>query len=197
MVLSLLNWFHELFADTWEHSSFLSAAMPVVLILYGMAFALLHNSYRWTTGFQVHFAVLALINLARCIYISREKPLGPATLLLRRALVAAALATLCWNIDFHFCDHLQSGTVPNPEGHAWWHVVIAYAILQCTSFSIYRRCIQLGTPVSIVLRGPFGIWPILRVGRQDKGFDDTAALCMVDRKTAITSCDSGSRYPVQ
>ncbi|CAN0408053.1 unnamed protein product, partial [Hapterophycus canaliculatus] len=96
MVLSMLNWSHELFADAWEDSSFLSAAMPVLLVLYGLAFALLHNSYRWTTGFQVHFAVLALINLTRCICISRDKSLGPATLLLRRAMVATALAALCW-----------------------------------------------------------------------------------------------------
>ncbi|CAM9879830.1 unnamed protein product, partial [Hapterophycus canaliculatus] len=38
-------------------------------------------------------------------------------------LVGAVVANL--QIDFHFCDHLQSGAVPNPEGHAWWHVLIA------------------------------------------------------------------------
>ena len=36
MVLSLLNWFYELFADTWEHSSLLSAVMPVLLVVYGV-----------------------------------------------------------------------------------------------------------------------------------------------------------------
>lgn len=36
MVLSQLNWFHELFADTWEGNSFLSAAMPVLLAVYGL-----------------------------------------------------------------------------------------------------------------------------------------------------------------
>lgn len=63
------------------------------------AFALLHNTYRWTTGFQVHFAALALVNLTRCIYISREKRLGPATLLLKRAVVATVLAATCWNVS--------------------------------------------------------------------------------------------------
>ena len=36
MVLTLLNWFHELFADTWEHNTFLRAAMPVLLVAYGL-----------------------------------------------------------------------------------------------------------------------------------------------------------------
>lgn len=36
MVLSQLNWFLELFSDTWEESAFVSAAMPVLLFLYGL-----------------------------------------------------------------------------------------------------------------------------------------------------------------
>ena len=36
MVFTLLNWFYELFADTWEHNSFLSAAMPALLVVYGV-----------------------------------------------------------------------------------------------------------------------------------------------------------------
>lgn len=168
MVLTLLNWFYELFADTWEGNSFLKAAMPVLLVVYGVAFALLHNSYRWTTFFQVHFAAGALINLARCIYVSREKGLSPANGLLKRATIATVLATFFWMTDFHFCSKLQSGEVPNPEGHAWWHVLIAYAILQCTSFSIYRRCTQLGIP-AIVTMGPLGMWPTVRVVQQATG----------------------------
>ncbi|CAM9601738.1 unnamed protein product [Ectocarpus sp. 12 AP-2014] len=163
MVLAMLNWFHELFADTWESNRILREAMPVLLVVYGLGFAFLHNMYRWTTGFQIHFIVWGLANLARCIYVSREKGVDPATVLLKRAVISAALASCFWATDFHFCSHLQSGPMPNPEGHAWWHVLIAYAILQCTLFSIYRRCIQLGKPVAIVLKGPFGLWPTVRV----------------------------------
>lgn len=65
-------------------------------------FALLHNSYRWTTFFQVHFAVGAMINLARCTYVSREKGVGPARGLLKRAMVATALAGLCWMVSVTF-----------------------------------------------------------------------------------------------
>lgn len=36
MVLTLLNWFYELFADTWEHNRLLSAVMPVLLVVYGV-----------------------------------------------------------------------------------------------------------------------------------------------------------------
>lgn len=127
--------------------------------------------YRWTTGFQIHFIAWGLVNLARCIYVSREKGVGPATVLLKRAVISTALATFFWAVsekipqaklfsstaskfptsielidvavdpssllralrplsvllqtDFHFCSHLQSGPMPNPEGHAWWHVLIA------------------------------------------------------------------------
>eukprot|EP00752_Nemacystus_decipiens_P008959 g7998.t1 len=168
MVLTLLNWFYELFADTWESNSFLKAVIPVLLVVYGTGFALLHNSYRWTTFFQVHFAVGAMMNLARCIYVSREKGVGPARGLLKRAMIATVVAGFCWMTDFHFCGHFQTGDVPNPEGHAWWHLFIAYAILQTTSFLIYRRCAQLGIPV-VITKGPLGIWPTVRVVRQATG----------------------------
>lgn len=36
MVLAMLNWFHELFADTWESNRFLREAMPVLLVVYGL-----------------------------------------------------------------------------------------------------------------------------------------------------------------
>lgn len=36
MVLSQLNWFHELFADTWESSTFASTVIPVMLVAYGL-----------------------------------------------------------------------------------------------------------------------------------------------------------------
>lgn len=74
----------------------------------------------------------------------------------------------------------------------------SYAILQCTSFSIYRRCVLLGTPVDIVLKGPFGMWPILRVVREEgKISDDTAAVCLANQKAPITPCHPGSGCPVQ
>lgn len=85
---------------------------PIPLSKTPQAFALLHNSYRWTTGFQVHFALLAVVNLTRCICLSREKRLGPATFLLKRALVATALAALCWNVSALVQNHIRpSGCV--------------------------------------------------------------------------------------
>lgn len=36
MVLSQLNWFHELFADTWESNDVANAVMPVLLATYGV-----------------------------------------------------------------------------------------------------------------------------------------------------------------
>lgn len=48
MVLTLLNWFHELFADTWEHNSLLRAAMPVVLVAYG----LVRSTHTWLLLFD-------------------------------------------------------------------------------------------------------------------------------------------------
>ena len=51
--------------------------------------------------------------------------------------------------------------------HAEPPVVFRYAILQSTSFSVYRRCTQLGIPV-VIARGPFGIWPAVRVVQQQQ-----------------------------
>lgn len=47
-------------------------------------------------------------------------------------------------------------------------VELRYAILQSTSFSIYRRCTQLGIPV-VITKGPLGIWPTVRVVQQATG----------------------------
>lgn len=47
-------------------------------------------------------------------------------------------------------------------------VEFRYAILQSTSFSVYRRCTQLGIPV-VITRGPLGIWLAVRVVRQATG----------------------------
>lgn len=55
--------------------------------------------YRWTTGFQIHFIVWGLANLARCIYVSREKGVDPATVLLKRAVISTALATFFWAVS--------------------------------------------------------------------------------------------------
>lgn len=65
-------------------------------------FAALHNHYRWTTGFQVHFISWVVMNLGRCVYVSRDKAMEPATFLLRRAIVASSMGTICW---------MASGTV--------------------------------------------------------------------------------------
>ena len=70
-----------------------------VLVLSTQGFAVLHNSYRWTTFFQVHFIVGAMINLARCIYVSREKGVGPARGLLKRSMIATVLAGSCWMVS--------------------------------------------------------------------------------------------------
>lgn len=43
MVLSQLNWFHELFADTWEHNDFARRAIPAFLFVYGLV-SCLQNS---------------------------------------------------------------------------------------------------------------------------------------------------------
>lgn len=76
-------------------------------------FALLHNSYRWTTFFQLHFAAGAMINLARCIYVSREKGLDPARGLLKRAMVATALAGFCWMVRMVRPGSLTAKTLVN------------------------------------------------------------------------------------
>lgn len=50
MVLSQLNWFNELFADTWEENSFLSAAMPVLLASYALVRDVWHEHGPQTFG---------------------------------------------------------------------------------------------------------------------------------------------------
>lgn len=98
--------------------------------LVAQGFALLHNSYRWTTFFQVHFTVWSLVNLSRCVYVSRDKRLSAAKVLLKRAFIATVLAAFFWMVRHRIVAYIR----------CWGYAYLA------ASFVVKRTSLRAGPP---------------------------------------------------
>jgi dihydroceramidase len=143
MVWSILIWIYLIYEPDWHHNRVLRALMPLLLITYGLGFAILHAIYRWTTGFQVHFALIVAICLTRVYkhYQACEEESGRR---LARVYVYTLLVGFSlWLMDFHLCSTMRS--LPfNPQGHAWWHVGMGINTYFGPAFAQYTRATQLG-----------------------------------------------------
>jgi dihydroceramidase len=86
--------------------------------------------------FQVSFASLEFYALGRTYFLQRQSPDPRVKRLFRLGIAAYALAIILWLSDIQFCptlnETLPSLGVPNPQFHAWWHVLVScgfYALL--------------------------------------------------------------------
>ncbi|MBN1204444.1 MAG: ceramidase [Myxococcaceae bacterium] len=86
--------------------------------------------------FQVSFAALELFALARVYLIHRRGQDAMARRVFRLGMGAYALAIALWMSDNHFCATLNEALpvhgLPNPQLHAWWHLLVScgfYALL--------------------------------------------------------------------
>lgn len=86
--------------------------------------------------FQASFASLELFALARVWLIHRRSQDGRARRIFQVGMGSYALAIVLWMSDNQFCatlnETLPAYGVPNPQFHAWWHVLVScgfYALL--------------------------------------------------------------------
>ena len=79
--------------------------------------------------FQVSFASLEFYALGRTYVLQRRSPDASVKRLFRLGIAAYALAIVLWLSDIQFCpvlnDTLPSHGLPNPQFHAWWHVLVS------------------------------------------------------------------------
>lgn len=86
--------------------------------------------------FQVSFASLEFFALARVYLIHRRSQDASARRLFQLGVSAYALAIVLWLSDIQLCPTLNEALpargIPNPQFHAWWHVLVScgfYALL--------------------------------------------------------------------
>ena len=86
--------------------------------------------------FQVSFAALEFFALARVYLIHRRSQDAQARRVFQLGMGAYALAITVWLSDIRFCSTLNETLpaygLPNPQFHAWWHVLVScgfYALL--------------------------------------------------------------------
>ncbi|MFP2904775.1 ceramidase [Pyxidicoccus sp. 3LFB2] len=86
--------------------------------------------------FQVSFASLEFYALGRTYVLQRRSADARVKRLFRLGIAAYALAIVLWLSDIQFCptlnETLPAHGLPNPQFHAWWHVLVScgfYALL--------------------------------------------------------------------
>lgn len=99
-------------------------------------------------SFQVSFAALELYGLYRTLLIHRKSRDHAQRRLFRAGISLYFVAILIWFIDLRFCDPLVSTTlrlgVPNPQLHAWWHVLVSAGLYALVLVIAFERCRVLG-----------------------------------------------------
>ncbi|KAF1327904.1 Alkaline phytoceramidase, partial [Globisporangium splendens] len=118
------------------------STVVAVLTFLGVAFAVVHAIYRFTTFFQLAFGTLAVLCCVRLcfFYSSVQDPRAKAVArsYVRNSLIGFAF----WMIDYHYCHHMRELPV-NPQGHAWWHIFMGISSYHGPVFMQYVRMEQL------------------------------------------------------
>jgi dihydroceramidase len=123
--------------------------LPAALLVYAILATL---SDAFTRGrvqffaFQISFGALELFCLLRVYRLSRDNGNRPVRLFFKLGLGFYLGAIALWFIDLRFCSVMSSGLaelgIPNPQLHAWWHVLVScgfYLLLIVVGYDRLRR----------------------------------------------------------
>nr|CAD1820545.1 unnamed protein product [Ananas comosus var. bracteatus] len=139
MVWEMLLYLYVLYSPDWHYRS----TMPTFLFLYGLIFAILHSFFRIGVGFKVHYVGLCLLCVPRMYKYYIQTRDVAAKKLAKLFVATITLGTLCWFSDRFFCAKISSWYV-NPQGHAWWHVLMGLNSYFANAFLMFCRAQQLG-----------------------------------------------------
>jgi dihydroceramidase len=114
--------------------------------------------------FHASFASLELFALGRIYLIHRRNQDATMRRIYRIGMSSYALAITLWFIDLRACSTLNvtlpSMGIPNPQFHAWWHILVScgfYALLMVTA---HDRLTTLGRSPQV--RFTAGVIPFVR-----------------------------------
>ncbi|HZI11015.1 MAG TPA: ceramidase [Myxococcus sp.] len=98
--------------------------------------------------FQVSFASLEFFALGRTYLLQRRSPDAGTRRLFRLGIGAYALAIVLWVSDIQFCPTLNEALpahgLPNPQFHAWWHVLVSFGFYALLLVIAQERLRTLG-----------------------------------------------------
>jgi dihydroceramidase len=122
-------------------------AAYAVAATYGAAF-MRGNAQFWS--FQVSFALLEFYGLYRTFLLYRAShDLGQKRLFLG-GIGLYLSAILLWFLDLNYCARIvatsQSLGIPNPQHHAWWHILVSSGLYALVLVIAHQRLRTLGRP---------------------------------------------------
>jgi dihydroceramidase len=114
--------------------------------------------------FQLSFGSLELFSLASVWRLQRRAQAPGVRHLFRLGMGAYALAILLWFIDVRACEvvslTLPARGIPNPQLHAWWHLLVSCGFYLLLLVIAHERLATLGRAPR--LRRAAGLVPSVR-----------------------------------
>ncbi|TMW57008.1 hypothetical protein Poli38472_002933 [Pythium oligandrum] len=149
MIWGILVWIYIVFENEYKKLGIPNAVVVAALTIFGGGFALLHSIYHFTLVFQLFFGILAWLCLFRlCGHYAQVKD-PRAKAVARSFLRNTLLGFGFWMLDYHYCSQLK--LLPfNPQGHAWWHILVGIGSYHGPVFMQYVRMEQQQKKAEIV-----------------------------------------------
>jgi len=139
MVWEILLYMYVLYSPDWHYRS----TMPTFLFLYGAAFAVVHFFARFQVVFKLHYIGLCFLCIPRMYKYYIQTKDVTAKRLAKLWVLTLTLGTLCWLVDRIFCKKLSHWCV-NPQGYAWWHVLMGLNSYYANTFLMFCQAQQRG-----------------------------------------------------
>lgn len=161
MVWEILLYLYVLYSPDWHYRS----TMPTFLVLYGAAFAVVHFFVRFQVVFKLHYIGLCLLCIPRMYKYYIQTKDQAAKRLAKLWVLTIFLATVCWLVDRVFCKKLSLWYI-NPQGHAWWHMLMGFNSYFANTFLMFCRAQQRGWEPRIIHL--FGLLPYVKIQKSRK-----------------------------
>jgi dihydroceramidase len=114
--------------------------------------------------FQASFASLEVFALVRVYLIHRRSQDATARRIFRLGIGSYVLAIVLWVTDIRQCSTLNEALpalgIPNPQLHAWWHVLVSCGFYALLMVIAHDRLKTLGQSPQV--RYTAGVIPIVR-----------------------------------
>jgi len=147
------------------------ALFPALLVVHGVAVTCLSAFTRGAVqfyAFQTSFATMEGYALYATYRVYRRSRDAVPRRLYRAGMASYAIAVALWFIDIRACGVLQGYLpqhgIPNPQFHAWWHVLVSIGFYLLVLTLAWERLRVLGSPRA--LRFAAGAIPYIERGAQ-------------------------------
>ena len=151
MMWSIMVWNYAMFLMESTTTDKKHTVTAILCASYAVIYSILHVYFEFTLTFQLNFALMILISgfilhkncceqtgrsfipfvvIRKRLPSEHYNPIEISNLysLCWHYVVILLIALLCWLTDQHGCTmlHKLPFGIPNPQLHAWWHVLSGY-----------------------------------------------------------------------